>query len=157
MSSEQCCGSGSGMSKKSGFGSGIRMSNPDHISESLQTIFWVKILKILCCGSRIRDGKNSDPGWKKIRIRNKHPGSATLARNLPYGGEERWWWNAEPPAEWRGAGERGRAASHPPPPSTPSPSSSSSSGSTNWTRVARRLRGAKLTDGSRNTVSSCTH
>jgi hypothetical protein len=34
---------------------------------------------------RIRDGKNSDPRWKKfgsgmekIRIRDKHPGSATL-------------------------------------------------------------------------------
>jgi hypothetical protein len=26
---------------------------------------------------RIRDGKNSDPGWKKSRIRDKHPGSAT--------------------------------------------------------------------------------
>jgi hypothetical protein len=31
------------MGKKSGSGSG--MSNPDHISESLETIFWVKILK----------------------------------------------------------------------------------------------------------------
>jgi hypothetical protein len=29
---------------------------------------------------RIRDGKNLDPGWKKFgsRIRDKHPGSATL-------------------------------------------------------------------------------
>jgi hypothetical protein len=29
---------------------------------------------------RIRDGKNSDPGWKKFGsgIRDKHPGSATL-------------------------------------------------------------------------------
>jgi hypothetical protein len=34
---------GSGMGKKSGSGSG--MNNPDHISESLETIFWVKILK----------------------------------------------------------------------------------------------------------------
>jgi hypothetical protein len=57
----QCCGSGSGafltpgsgMGKKSGSGSG--MNNQDHISESLETIFWVKI-KI-----RIRDGKNLDP------------------------------------------------------------------------------------------------
>jgi hypothetical protein len=31
------------MGKKSGSGSG--MNNPDHISESLETIFWVKILK----------------------------------------------------------------------------------------------------------------
>jgi hypothetical protein len=29
---------------------------------------------------RIRDGNNSDPGWKKYEsgIRDKHPGSATL-------------------------------------------------------------------------------
>jgi hypothetical protein len=31
------------MGKKTGFGSGITI--PDHISESLETIFWVKILK----------------------------------------------------------------------------------------------------------------
>jgi len=49
----QCCGSGygirclfdpldpgSGMGKKSGSGSG--MNNPDHFSESLENIFWVK-------------------------------------------------------------------------------------------------------------------
>ncbi len=34
---------GFGMSKKSGSGSG--MNNPVHISESLETIFWVKILE----------------------------------------------------------------------------------------------------------------
>jgi hypothetical protein len=34
---------GSGMAKKSKYGSG--MDNPDDISESLETIFWVKILK----------------------------------------------------------------------------------------------------------------
>jgi hypothetical protein len=53
------------MGKKSG------MNNPDHISKSLETIFWVKILKIFdsdpASGSemekiRIRDGRNSDPG-----------------------------------------------------------------------------------------------
>jgi hypothetical protein len=56
------------MGKKSGSG----MNNPDHISESLKTIFWVKILKFLLVwirnlewkkfGSGIRDGKKSDPG-----------------------------------------------------------------------------------------------
>jgi hypothetical protein len=40
------------MGKKSGSG----MNNPDHISESLETIFWVKILKFL----------DTDPGWKKL-------------------------------------------------------------------------------------------
>jgi hypothetical protein len=53
------------MDKKSVPGSG--MNNSDHISESLETIFWVKTLKFY-----------ADPGWKKIRIRDKHPGSATL-------------------------------------------------------------------------------
>jgi hypothetical protein len=46
------------------------MNNPDYISESLETIFWVEILK--SCDSEIgdrknldsefRDGKKSDPG-----------------------------------------------------------------------------------------------
>jgi hypothetical protein len=57
------------MDKKSGFGR-FRDEQPDHISESLQTICWVKILKYF----------DSDPGsWMekirigdgKIRIRDK--------------------------------------------------------------------------------------
>ncbi len=54
------------------------MNNPDHISESLETIFLgVKIFKFF----------DVDPGWKSLdpgsgmgknRIRDKHPGSATL-------------------------------------------------------------------------------
>jgi hypothetical protein len=32
------------------------MNNPDHISESLETNFWVKILKLF----------DTDPGWKKF-------------------------------------------------------------------------------------------
>jgi hypothetical protein len=57
---------GSGIGKKLGSGSG--MTNPDHISESLRTIFWIKLLKTK---NRIRDGKNSDPkfgSWLKSRI-----------------------------------------------------------------------------------------
>jgi len=61
------------MDKKSGAdpGSVSGMNNPDHISESLETIFWVKILKFFDAdpGSgiekmRIRDGKTRfrDPG-----------------------------------------------------------------------------------------------
>jgi hypothetical protein len=52
------------------------MNNPDHISERLKIIFWVRILKFFDVdpGSKmekiltrdgkiqIRDGKNSDPG-----------------------------------------------------------------------------------------------
>jgi hypothetical protein len=55
------------MGKKLGSGSG--MNNPDHISESLETIFGVKILKFFDAdpgwkkfGSGMRDGKNSDLG-----------------------------------------------------------------------------------------------
>jgi hypothetical protein len=42
------------MGKKSG--SGSRINSTDHISESLETIFWVKILKFF----------DADPGWKKF-------------------------------------------------------------------------------------------
>jgi hypothetical protein len=60
--------SGSGMGKKSG--SRSKMNNPDHISESLETIFWVK-MRIRDpgwknFGSGIRDGKNSDPGYLSL-------------------------------------------------------------------------------------------
>jgi hypothetical protein len=49
------------------------MNNPDHISQSLETIFWAKI----------REGKNPDPGWKKFGsgIMDKHLGSVTLFFN----------------------------------------------------------------------------
>jgi hypothetical protein len=55
------------MGKKSGSGTG--MNNPDHISESLETIFWVKILKFF----------SADPGWNKFtsgmdKIRIRSPG-----------------------------------------------------------------------------------
>jgi hypothetical protein len=55
-----------GWVKKSGSGSGIQsgMNNPDHFSESLATIFWVKYLNSLM---RIREGKHSDPVWNKSR------------------------------------------------------------------------------------------
>jgi hypothetical protein len=51
-------GPGSEMGKKSGSGSG--MNNPNHISESIETIFGLKIL-YLNSWMRIRD-----PGWKKF-------------------------------------------------------------------------------------------
>jgi hypothetical protein len=51
------------MGKKSG--SRSKMSNPDHISESLETIFWDTILQFI----------DADPesGMEKVRIRDKHP------------------------------------------------------------------------------------
>jgi hypothetical protein len=49
------------------------MNNPDHISKSLETI------------SGVLTFFDADPGWKnfgsrmeKIKIRHKHPGSATM-------------------------------------------------------------------------------
>jgi hypothetical protein len=55
------------------------MNNPDHISESFETIVWVKILNFFYV----------DPGWKKfifgmetILIRDKHPGSGTLHTDM---------------------------------------------------------------------------
>jgi hypothetical protein len=51
------------MGKKSGSGSG--MNNPDKISDSLKTVFWVKIIRLLM---RIRDGKNSYPGFGMGKI-----------------------------------------------------------------------------------------
>ncbi len=62
---------GSRKGKKSGSGSG--MNNSDHISKILKTLFWVKIRSlILCCGS----------GLQEIRIRDKHPRSATLSTTV---------------------------------------------------------------------------
>jgi hypothetical protein len=43
--------------------------NPDHISESLETIFWVKIIKYF---------EDPGSGMGKTRIRDKYPGFATL-------------------------------------------------------------------------------
>ncbi len=72
------------------------MNDPDHISDSLETIFCVKILKFFYAyqgwknsdtgsgiekfGYWIRNGKNSDA---RSGIRDKHPGSATLCRTFP--------------------------------------------------------------------------
>jgi hypothetical protein len=71
------------------------MENPDHISESCETIFLVKILKFFDRhpGSRIRDGKNSnlgsgiqdgknlDPGSWIRDGKHSYPGSRILVKN----------------------------------------------------------------------------
>jgi hypothetical protein len=71
------------MGKKSGSGSGIRDEQPGSYFPELRNHFFG--LKYLNSLMRIRDGNNLDPGWKKVgsgmeksRIRDKHPGSATL-------------------------------------------------------------------------------
>jgi hypothetical protein len=67
------------MGKKSKSWSGIRSGKniPDHISESVETIFWLKI-QILWCGSGIF--LTLDPGWK-----NSDPG---FGINIP--GPQHW-------------------------------------------------------------------
>ncbi len=64
---------GSGMGKKSRSGSGMNI--PDQISESLETIFWLKILKFFDADPGIFI--TSDPGRKEFESRMRD-GSATL-------------------------------------------------------------------------------
>jgi hypothetical protein len=58
------------------------MKIPDHISESLETIFWDRILKFFDANPDPGSGilVTLDPGWKILGsgIRDKHPESATL-------------------------------------------------------------------------------
>jgi hypothetical protein len=65
------------MGKKSGSGSG--MNNPDHISESLETIFGVKIFIFFDAdpGFGMEKIRIRDPGWKKI-------GSVSRNRNTDF-------------------------------------------------------------------------
>ncbi len=64
---------GFGMGKKSGSGSG--MKNTDHISESLETIFWVKIRKFF----------DADPGRKKFGFGIDIPDPQHLLRHVGIG------------------------------------------------------------------------
>jgi hypothetical protein len=77
---------GFGMGKKQdpNPGSGSGMNIPDHISESLETIFWVKNTLIFYAdqdpGSGIFLTLDPGSGMEKFgpEIRDKHPGSASL-------------------------------------------------------------------------------
>jgi hypothetical protein len=57
------------------------MNIPDHISEGLETIFWFKILKLLDADPGIFLTLDPGSGIEKIRIRDKHPRSATLLKS----------------------------------------------------------------------------
>ncbi len=80
---------GSGTFLTPGSGIGKKISPKDHISVSLETIFWVKIIEFFDAdpGSGIFLTPGSgiflplDPG-SGFLIRDKHPGSATLAPNV---------------------------------------------------------------------------
>jgi hypothetical protein len=74
---------GSGMGRKSASGSG--MNNPGSYVLELRNHFLGFLgLKYLNSLMRIRDRDRSDPGsgMEKSRIRDKHPGSATLVRGM---------------------------------------------------------------------------
>ncbi len=67
------------------------MNIPDHISESLKTNFWVKILKFFDADADPGIFLTLDPGWKKFGsgihdkhpgIRDKHPGISNTVSNL---------------------------------------------------------------------------
>jgi hypothetical protein len=65
---------GSGMVKESSSGSGMYI--PDHISESLETSFWIKNILILRCrsGSEIRNLFGPCSGIRDGKIRIRDPG-----------------------------------------------------------------------------------
>jgi hypothetical protein len=71
------------MGKRSG--SGVNITN--HISESLETIFWPKILKLFVADADPDpvSGNLFDPGsgMEKIRIRDKHPLICNTATAIP--------------------------------------------------------------------------
>ncbi len=52
--------------------SGSEMSNPDYISESLETLFWVKMLKYF----------DVDPGWKKFGFGIRNTAYAYVGHSL---------------------------------------------------------------------------
>jgi hypothetical protein len=60
------------------------MNIPDHIFESLETIFWVKKLKFFDADPGSENLFDPGSGIEKSRIRDKHPGSATLEKKLRY-------------------------------------------------------------------------
>jgi hypothetical protein len=74
------------MGKKSTSGSGIRsgMNILDHISQTFETIFWVKIPKFFNAQFRdLGDFLTLDPGWKKFGsgIKNSDLGLTSRIRN----------------------------------------------------------------------------
>jgi hypothetical protein len=80
-----------GKKSRSGPGSGSGLNIPYHISESLETILWVKIIKFFDADAYSVPGifLTLDPGsWMEKNsysgsgIPVKHPGSATLIRGI---------------------------------------------------------------------------
>ncbi len=95
ISKLQCCGSGIGCL----FDPWIRDPGWEKVSIRIRdeqpgsyfTVYILETIFLLFSGlknlnslMRIRDEDSSDPGWKKSRIRDKHPGSATLQNCTVY-------------------------------------------------------------------------
>ncbi len=63
------------------------MNIPDHISESLETVFWAEILKFFAADPNPGIFQTLDPGSGNLfdpeSGRDKHPGSATLLEVVP--------------------------------------------------------------------------
>jgi hypothetical protein len=73
--------------KKTGSGSGIRDEQTvSYFLELRKPFLLVKILKFFDAdpGSGMETIRIRDPGMEKSRIRDKHPGSATLLTNLEF-------------------------------------------------------------------------
>jgi hypothetical protein len=59
------------------------MNNPDHISDSLETMLWVKIPEF--SDAEIFLTLDPGSGMERIRIRDKHPVSGTLFMIILFG------------------------------------------------------------------------
>jgi hypothetical protein len=70
------------MDKKSRSGSGMNIR--DHISESLETIFWVKILKFFDADADPGSGNLFDPGSWIRDVKNSYLGSGINIPDLQY-------------------------------------------------------------------------
>jgi hypothetical protein len=112
-----------GWTKKSR--SGSRMNIPDHISESLETIFWVKNTLNFLMRFRNRDPESFWPWIRDLRWKNSDAGSGInvpgSGRNIPGSGI-----SIPDPQHWKyiwRTGQKNRAWSWKPPASGPSDSS----------------------------------
>jgi hypothetical protein len=65
------------------------MNKPNHISESLVTIFWAKTLKFFDEDPGDSGIEKFGSGMEKIRIKDKRPGSTTLLPHVEKKGKDR--------------------------------------------------------------------
>jgi hypothetical protein len=74
------------------------MNNPDHISESLKTSFWVKILKFFDADPGSVMEKNSDPGSGMEKIRIQDPGWKKFGSGINVPDPQNWFQVWQPDA-----------------------------------------------------------